>query len=778
MVSVLHKEEIEMEADYKNIPQSSSRSPAGARGVTPAVPGRKLLRVVIVSFGLLCVLQAALNICLRFTLIHQREENQQLHNSTMLQLQEIKSHNLMRERDQLQNSNNNLTRERDQLQASYDDVTRERDQLQTSYDDVTRERDLLQTLINHLSKIKVLECPSGWEKFQSSCYYISKSQKNWTESRQECLLSGANLVIINSRGEQAFLKDLQDRFWIGLSDLDNEGQWRWVDGTGLTDGIWAPEEPNDEHGGEDCVELLRGINAWNDAPCSDIKHSVCEKLGENSSEWLLDKESQPDERERDQLQTSYNNLTRERDQLQTSYNNLTRERDQLQTSNNNLTRERDQLQTSNNNLTSTFCSPRCNCSDYSGQFLHPDAWAGRGRSPSSISSEASLQMNSSTYPALLKCPELNYTSCVMLTSTDTGRDTHIRNKTFSHETYHRLKKQFTAHQAASSSLSIEMASGLHEEEIEMEADHKNIPLSSSRSTAGARGVTPAVPGRKLLRVVIVSFGLLCVLQAALNIYLIFTLIHQREENQQLHNSTMLQLQEIKSHNLMRERDQLQTSNNNLTRERDQLQTNNNILTSERDQLHTNYTNLTRKRDQLQTSNNNLTSERDQLQTNYNNLTRERDQLQASYDDVTRERDQLQTLINNLSKIKGLRCPLGWKKFQSSCYYVSKYRANWNESRQECLLRGANLVIINSRGEQEFLKDLQDRFWIGLSDLDNEGQWRWVDGTGLAYRIWAPEEPNDEYEGEDCVELLQKFNAWNDASCSAMKHSVCEKLVST
>ncbi|XP_037328769.2 voltage-dependent calcium channel gamma-5 subunit isoform X2 [Pungitius pungitius] len=53
-----------------------------------------------------------------------------------------------------------------------------------------------------------------------------------------------------------------------------------------------------------------------------------------------------------------------------------------------------------------FYQPRLsNCSDYSGQFLHPDAWAGRGRSASAISSEASLQMNSSNYPALLKCPE-------------------------------------------------------------------------------------------------------------------------------------------------------------------------------------------------------------------------------------------------------------------------------------------------------------------------------------------------------------------------------------
>ena len=57
----------------------------------------------------------------------------------------------------------------------------------------------------------------------------------------------------------------------------------------------------------------------------------------------------------------------------------------------------------------SFYRPRLsNCSDYSGQFLHPDAWV-RGRSPSDISSDASLQMNSS-YPALLKCPDYDQMS--------------------------------------------------------------------------------------------------------------------------------------------------------------------------------------------------------------------------------------------------------------------------------------------------------------------------------------------------------------------------------
>ncbi|XP_033999728.1 voltage-dependent calcium channel gamma-5 subunit [Trematomus bernacchii] len=54
-----------------------------------------------------------------------------------------------------------------------------------------------------------------------------------------------------------------------------------------------------------------------------------------------------------------------------------------------------------------FYRPRLsNCSDHSSQFLHPEVWS-RGRSPSDISSDASLQMSAS-YPALLKCPDYDH----------------------------------------------------------------------------------------------------------------------------------------------------------------------------------------------------------------------------------------------------------------------------------------------------------------------------------------------------------------------------------
>ncbi|RXN38792.1 C-type lectin domain family 4 member F-like protein [Labeo rohita] len=40
--------------------------------------------------------------------------------------------------------------------------------------------------------------------------------------------------------------------WIGLTDTDVEGTWKWVDGSTLTSGFWDPREPNGKKG-ENCA---------------------------------------------------------------------------------------------------------------------------------------------------------------------------------------------------------------------------------------------------------------------------------------------------------------------------------------------------------------------------------------------------------------------------------------------------------------------------------------------------------------------------------------------
>uniref|UniRef100_A0A8C7MDK2 CD209 antigen-like protein C n=1 Tax=Oncorhynchus kisutch TaxID=8019 RepID=A0A8C7MDK2_ONCKI len=194
------------------------------------------------------------------------------------------------------------------------------------------------------------------------------------------------------------------------------------------------------------------------------------------------------------------------------------------------------------------------------------------------------------------------------------------------------------------------------------------------------------------------------------------------------------------------------------------------------------------RDQLQTSYNTLTKERDQLQTNYSTLTKERDKIQTSYNTMTKERDQLQTerdvLSGRLTSLKQT-CPEGWQKFESSWYFLSTETKTWKESREDCLERGADLVMINSDKEQEFLFKLKKTVWIGLTDSVTEATWRWVDGTPLTTpRYWSPHQPDNgdgkpEYGEEDYVQIRNNqspLEAWYDISCGIKLGWICEKVL--
>ncbi|KAF5893586.1 antigen like protein, partial [Clarias magur] len=114
--------------------------------------------------------------------------------------------------------------------------------------------------------------------------------------------------------------------------------------------------------------------------------------------------------------------------------------------------------------------------------------------------------------------------------------------------------------------------------------------------------------------------------------------------------------------------------------------------------------------------NNLNTENNKLQTSYNNLTKERDQLKM-------ERDAHLRRIYDLDKV---RC------FHSGLYFVYNEKKNWTESRQDCMEKGGDLVIINNQEEQNFITEQLKggHAWIGLSDRDTEGEWKWVNGTLL------------------------------------------------
>ncbi|XP_023250607.1 CD209 antigen-like protein E [Seriola lalandi dorsalis] len=131
-----------------------------------------------------------------------------------------------------------------------------------------------------------------------------------------------------------------------------------------------------------------------------------------------------------------------------------------------------------------------------------------------------------------------------------------------------------------------------------------------------------------------------------------------------------------------------------------------------------------------------------------------------------------------------KCEGGWEQDGGQCYFFSISRSSWEDSRNECKRRGGDLVKIDSREEQSFLKnrlqkmDNRDKFWIGLTDSAVEGEWLWVDGSQLSKSLsfWFWQEPDnwrlENPDGEDCARMGEGW--WWDKSCKAPQKSICEK----
>uniref|UniRef100_A0A3Q1I5W6 C-type lectin domain-containing protein n=1 Tax=Anabas testudineus TaxID=64144 RepID=A0A3Q1I5W6_ANATE len=161
------------------------------------------------------------------------------------------------------------------------------------------------------------------------------------------------------------------------------------------------------------------------------------------------------------------------------------------------------------------------------------------------------------------------------------------------------------------------------------------------------------------------------------------------------------------------------------------------------------------------------AEKNELKTNLTQLTAKHNRLQCLFGQSESVRD----------KAHDKTCPDGWTKSCWSCYFLSTESGSWTTGREDCRTRGADLVVIHSAEEQVKCVFIT---WIGLNDTDNEGTWKWVDGTPLTVTYWASNNPNNgegraEWGEEDCVEIFGgQSSQWNDISCEASRQWICEK----
>ncbi|XP_047377236.1 E-selectin-like isoform X2 [Sciurus carolinensis] len=133
------------------------------------------------------------------------------------------------------------------------------------------------------------------------------------------------------------------------------------------------------------------------------------------------------------------------------------------------------------------------------------------------------------------------------------------------------------------------------------------------------------------------------------------------------------------------------------------------------------------------------------------------------------------ILSTLTFVLLLRESAAWT------YSVSRRRMNYDEASAYCQQRYTHLVAIQNKEEIEYLNATlsysPSYYWIGIRKVN--GVWVWV-GTQKPLteeaENWAPGEPNNKQNNEDCVEIYIKrpegSGMWNDERCSKRKLALC------
>ncbi|RMC04928.1 hypothetical protein DUI87_18104 [Hirundo rustica rustica] len=120
----------------------------------------------------------------------------------------------------------------------------------------------------------------------------------------------------------------------------------------------------------------------------------------------------------------------------------------------------------------------------------------------------------------------------------------------------------------------------------------------------------------------------------------------------------------------------------------------------------------------------------------------------------------------------------WIPYHDHCYYLEASAGRtWALASLECARLGATLVSVENMDESHFLthkiQPLGNKvggFWLGLYQ-NVEGQWLWLDNAVLDFVNWEEKEFD---VGHQCVEITAPSGYWDKSDCSAEKGFICKK----
>ncbi len=112
------------------------------------------------------------------------------------------------------------------------------------------------------------------------------------------------------------------------------------------------------------------------------------------------------------------------------------------------------------------------------------------------------------------------------------------------------------------------------------------------------------------------------------------------------------------------------------------------------------------------------------------------------------------------------------------YHFCALPMPWTEADQLCREKGLSLVRVDSKRLSRALyrnasRIDEQRWWIGYSDAQTEGDFRWRDGARGSFTYWSKHQPDNGSCNEDCAALRSKANGrWHDTHCNQHRPFIC------
>ncbi|XP_042315904.1 pulmonary surfactant-associated protein D-like [Sceloporus undulatus] len=138
--------------------------------------------------------------------------------------------------------------------------------------------------------------------------------------------------------------------------------------------------------------------------------------------------------------------------------------------------------------------------------------------------------------------------------------------------------------------------------------------------------------------------------------------------------------------------------------------------------------------------------------------------------------QLKALQASFSKYQKVATFPGGRIVGNKVFVTSGYEGNFDDLKQRCQQAGGQLASPRNAAENTAIHEIvvlyKKSVFLGITDIQTEGRFKYLNGEAIVYSNWQAGEPNNDKRQENCVELYSN-GKWNDKSCGEKRLILCE-----